>query len=45
VHKEFRRADGRHATVLAPWRLRALQVGVTVFTALLLTSLVGLVLR
>lgn len=44
--KDFRRpARGRDLDVLVPGRIRALQVGVTVFTVLLLASLIGVVLR
>jgi hypothetical protein len=46
VLKDFRRpARRRDLDVLASGRIRALQVGVAIFTVLLLASLIGVVLR
>jgi hypothetical protein len=46
VLRDFRRpARRRDLDVLVPGRIRALQVGVAVFTVLLLASLIGVVLR
>jgi hypothetical protein len=46
VHKEPRRpGPGHDVEALTQWRLRALQLGVAIFTLLLLLSLIGVVLR
>jgi hypothetical protein len=46
VHKESRPLGrGRDLESVTSWRLRALQVGVVIFTTLLLASLIGVVLR
>ena len=36
---------GRDVATLTSWRIRALQVGVAIFTLLLMVSLIGVVLR
>ncbi|MFL6099598.1 MAG: hypothetical protein ACJ71T_06565 [Actinomycetales bacterium] len=46
MHKDFRRrARRRDLDVGVPSRIRALQVGVAIFTVVLLASLIGVVLR
>lgn len=46
MHKDFGRlARGRGPAAYVSWRLRALQLGVSVFALVLLASLVGLMLR
>jgi len=46
VHKESRPPGrGRDLGTATSWRLRALQLGVAIFTVLLLVSLIGVVVR
>jgi hypothetical protein len=45
VHKESRLLGRGRDLGTTSWRLRALQLGVAIFTVLLLVSLIGVVVR